>query len=116
MCLGIGGRAVFVVLFLSGQGPRLIRNLAAFDNALTRRHAFLCGMILNVPGGGVHDLPDPRQIGLFVTRAWDRGGVWSLSSREARTGQPQRDDERERDKPESHTCPPGPSRRSDRPI
>ena len=65
--------ALFVVLLLLCQRPRLIRDLVAFDHALPAGHPLLGRMILNVPCRRVHDLPDPRQVGLAVGCARDGG-------------------------------------------
>src|SRR6185369_3627385 len=48
----IGGRAILEVLFLLGCRPRLIRNLVAFDDALSGGDISLGTMILDVPRGG----------------------------------------------------------------
>ena len=74
---GSAVRPVGEVLLLFRQCPRLIWDLAADHDALTGRHAEPRGMVLNVPGRCVQDLPHALQVGLAVGCAWkvsDLGG------------------------------------------
>src|SRR5262249_16944341 len=64
--------AIDGVLLLLRRGPRLVRNLAAFDDAPARRHAVLCSVILKVVPGSISRLPDALQI---------RFAVWSAGQR-----------------------------------
>src|SRR5712691_6128819 len=50
------------------ERPRLVRNLVSLDHPLPGRHAERRGMILDVPGRGVQDLPDARQVRLAIRR------------------------------------------------
>ena len=73
----VGGAALLEVLFLLRERPGLIRNLAAFDDALAagagavravelRVKAGLRLVILQIPVGGDERLPDAAQIGMAV--------------------------------------------------
>jgi len=51
-------RALVVILLLLDERLGLVRDLVALDNARTARYTFLRGVILNIPRGGIHRLPD----------------------------------------------------------
>ena len=78
----IGGRPVLEVLLLLRGRPGLIGDLVAFDDTLSGGHALLRAVILNVPRGGVRDLPEAGEIGLPVRRARNGvlGGVWATAA------------------------------------
>ena len=67
---GIGSQAVFKVLLLLRRGPRLVGDFIPFNHALPCRNVKLRMMVLNVPRGGVENLPDALQVRPAVRRAW----------------------------------------------
>ena len=73
----IGGLAIGEVFLLLCQSPGLIGDLIALYDAQSRRDSQLPDMILNVPGSGVHRLPDAVQIRLSVGQ-FTRGGESGL--------------------------------------
>src|SRR5262249_37666734 len=76
LCFRIRSGTVLIVLLLLGESPRLIRNRVALHDTLARGLAApgrqpgepLPGMVLNVPGRRVDDLPDALQIRLPGSR------------------------------------------------
>ena len=74
--LGVERQPVVGVLLLLLRGPRLVRDVVAFDHTGAGRDAergakrdqrtLSCRMILDIPVGGVHRLPDPVQVGVAV--------------------------------------------------
>src|SRR6185503_7101827 len=71
-----------IVLLLPGQRRRLIWKIVALNHALTRWYALLRRMILNVEVGGVHDLPETREVRLAIRGARDDRCDRSLSEHE----------------------------------
>src|SRR5438445_513793 len=64
----------------------VLEDKVAFYHACARRYAFLRRMVLNVPRGRVHRLPNSRQVGLAVAGAWQSRPRRSLSAPSGRFG------------------------------
>ena len=84
---GVRRLAAGEVLQLFRRGPGLVRNLVAFDNALSGRPTDLTRVVLKVPRGGIHRLPDSAEVGFPVgssPRTRSLGGARKGGSHEHR--------------------------------
>src|SRR5262249_42187414 len=100
---------VRVVLLFLLKRRRRVRDLVAFDDALSRGNAEPCAVILNIPCRGIEHLPEAGDVRLTVCSLGRRvcgTSCGSLSCRHVRGGQEcercHRRGDREPDEPVSH--------------